>query len=85
MGTLKESKLSKSTEGKEYSLTDFEMNFFKALVINRNAAFNQYQAAIQGFLTYLAGTKWAYKHPEDYDFEVDSEKQSVKVTLKKES
>lgn len=78
MGELKNSKKA----NKEYSLSKFEMNFFKALVINRNAAFNQYQGAIQGFLTYLAGTKWGIEDPENYEFEVDSERDAVKITKK---
>lgn len=79
MGTIKDSKKA----DKKYSLSKFELNFFKALVVNRNAAFNQYQGAIQGFLTYLAGEKWGIPDPENFDFEVDSETESVKITKKK--
>lgn len=84
MGDLKKSKLDKTVkkDAKEYSLTKFELNYFKALVLNRNAAFNQYQAAIQGFVTYLAGSKWGYSNPEEFDFEVDSESEKVSVTKK---
>lgn len=81
MGELKKSKLDKK-DSKKYSLSKFEMNFFKALVLNRNAAFNQYQAAIQGFITYLASVKWAIPNPEDFDFEVDSESETVSATKK---
>lgn len=76
MGNLKSKALNKKIRGKEHDLTAFEMNFIKALVINRNAAYNQYQAAIQSFISYVAGSKWGYEDKDlaNYFFEVNAEK-----------
>ena len=78
MGELKNSKKS----NKEYSLSKFEVNYLKALVINRNESYNAYQRAIQAFLIYLADGKWAIKDTENYEFTADLEKGTVNASQK---
>ncbi len=80
MGKLKDSKAK--SDSKKYSLSKFEENYLKALVINRNESYNAYQRAIQAFLIYLADGKWSIKDTENYDFTADLEKGTVGVTKK---
>lgn len=80
MGDLK-SKRIKKDDVKEFSLTNFELNYLKSLAVNRNEAYNSYQRAIQVFLAYLAGSKWGYNAEEQLEFEMDNEKELVRVKV----
>lgn len=79
MGSIKASK-AKKNEGEEYQLGQYEASFLKALILNRNQAYNQYQTAIQAFLSYLGSHDFGIANPEEYEFSADLEKGTVTVT-----
>jgi hypothetical protein len=81
MGQIKSNK-QKKPKGEEYQLGQFEEAYLKALIVNRNAAYNQYQTAIQAFLSYLGADKMGIANPETVEFSADLEKGTVTVIPK---
>lgn len=81
MGKIKE---ARTKDTKEYPLKTFELEYLKQLALSRNAAYNQWQQAIQVFLSYVAGTRLGYKENQILEFQFDSENGNLKVTVKEE-
>jgi hypothetical protein len=81
MGKIKAEKMKKS-KSKDYQLTEFEAAFLKALVVGRNAAYNQYQEAIQAYLSNLGVEKIGISSPENYEFSADLEAGTVSIKVR---
>lgn len=81
VGKIKAEK-QKKARGKNYKLTDFEAAFLKALVLGRNSAYNNYQEAIQAYLSNLGVEKMGVLNPEKFEFSADLESATVTVEPK---
>lgn len=80
MGNLKQAKLKKTD--KTITLTPFQANFLKALVLHRNESYNAYQAAVQLYLSSLGFDYLGIQDSENYEFSADLEKGTVSVSPK---
>ena len=82
MGDLKKNRVKSTT--KEFALASYDLDYIKEMVKLRNATYNSIQALIQAHLSYLAYSRWGYKENQLLEFEVDDEKELIRVKVLKE-
>lgn len=79
MGQLKDKALK--TE-KTHDLTDYEINYIKAMNSARQTIWDEQSRSMSAFLYYLAGSRLGYKLGVDLKFEIDfdSDEKKLKIT-----
>ena len=77
MGTIKNSKIK---EAKEFDVSEFDINFIKALNQGAISSYNYYRNLVARYLSGMAGKQWGYPPDAVLDFEISEKDMKIKVT-----